>query len=74
MKVDKFIFPMEFAIIDVDDKVKLPVILGRPILATSKALIDVRNGRMALRVGKEEIIFKLQNSMRHTMDFDGTCY
>ncbi|XP_039131782.1 uncharacterized protein LOC120268435 [Dioscorea cayenensis subsp. rotundata] len=59
VKVDKFTFPVDFVIMDVDDKVEVPLILGRPFLATSKALIDVKDGRLALLVGEEEIIFKL---------------
>lgn len=54
---------MDFIILDVDDKVEVPLILGRPFLGTSKTLIDVKDGRMALRVSEEEIIFKLQDSM-----------
>lgn len=74
MKVDKFIFLVDFIILNLDDKVKVPLIMRRPFLATSTALIDVKNGQMALRVSEEEIIFKLRDSMRHTMDFDDTCY
>lgn len=48
MKVDKFIFLVDFVIQDVDEKVDVPLILGRPFLATSKALIDVKDGQMAL--------------------------
>jgi len=54
--------------------VKVPLILGSPFLATSKSFIDVKDVRMALQVDEEEIVFKLRNSMRHTMDFDETCY
>jgi len=50
------------------------LILGRPLLATSKALIDVKDGQMTLRVGDEEVVFKLKDTMRHSMDFDDTCY
>ena len=35
VKVDKFSFLVDFAIIDLDDKVEVPLILGRPFLATS---------------------------------------
>jgi len=48
----------------------MPLILGYPFLATSKELIDVKDGWMTLCVGEEEVIFKLKDSMRHTMDFD----
>ncbi|XP_039140517.1 uncharacterized protein LOC120277734 [Dioscorea cayenensis subsp. rotundata] len=43
VKVDKFIFLVDFIILDVDDKVEVTLILGWPFLATSKALIDVKD-------------------------------
>lgn len=61
-------------ILDVDEKTNVPLILGRPLLATSKALIDVKDDQMALRVVKEKVIFKLRDLMRHTKDFNDTCY
>ena len=41
IKVDKFIFLVDFVPVDVDDDVDVPLILGRPFLATFQALIDV---------------------------------
>lgn len=29
---------------------------------------------MVLRVGDEEVVFKLRDAMRHLMDFDNACY
>ena len=40
VKVDKFIFPADFIVLDMEDK-EIPIILGRPFLATGRALIDV---------------------------------
>ena len=53
---------------------KVPLILGRPILATSQAFIDVKDGRMVLRIREEEVVSKLQAAMRHSMDFDDSSY
>lgn len=33
IKVDKFIFPIDFVILDVDDDVKLPLIIYREVLS-----------------------------------------
>ena len=41
IKVDKFIFLVDFVPVDVDDDVDVPLILGRPFIATFQALIDV---------------------------------
>ena len=41
VKVDKFIFPVDFIVLDMEEDKEIPIILGRPFLATGKALIDV---------------------------------
>lgn len=58
MKVNKFIFQINFVILDLNNKVEAPLILGRPFLAMIQALIDVKDWRMVLRVGGEEVVFK----------------
>ena len=42
MKVDKFIFPVDFIVLDFEVDKEVPIILGRPFLATGKILIDVQ--------------------------------
>ncbi|XP_039130876.1 uncharacterized protein LOC120267262 [Dioscorea cayenensis subsp. rotundata] len=74
VKVDKFIFLVDFVILDVDEDVKVSLILGRPFLATSQALIDVSNGKMMLRAGDEEVMFALSDAMKHPSSFGDTCY
>ena len=41
VKVDKFIFPAYFIILDMEEDKEVPIILERPFLATRRALIDV---------------------------------
>ncbi|XP_039130912.1 uncharacterized protein LOC120267321 [Dioscorea cayenensis subsp. rotundata] len=73
VKVDRFIFLVDFVILDLDDKVEVPLTLGHLFLATSQA-IDVKYGVMELRVGDEEVVFKLRDAMWHYMDVDDMCY
>nr|GEX64030.1 hypothetical protein [Tanacetum cinerariifolium] len=40
IKVDKFIVPIDFVILDMPEDSRVPVILGRPFLATARAMID----------------------------------
>ena len=60
VKWDKFIFLVDFVILVLDDRVEVALILGKPFLATSQALIDIKDRRMVLRVGVEKVVFKLQ--------------
>ena len=42
VKVGKFIFPVDFVVIDIEEDKKVPLLLGRPFLATGASLIDVK--------------------------------
>ncbi|KAJ9173785.1 hypothetical protein P3X46_016889 [Hevea brasiliensis] len=42
----------------------IPIILGRPFLATAGALIDVKGEKLTLRVGEEQLIFNINNTMK----------
>ena len=45
VKVDSFIFPADFVILDCEVNFEVPIILGRPFLATGRALVDMEKGR-----------------------------
>ncbi|GKC76782.1 hypothetical protein Tco_1127556 [Tanacetum coccineum] len=56
--IGKFIFPVDFIILDMPEDIKVPLILGRLFLSTAHAKIDVYKRKITLRVGEEKIIFK----------------
>ncbi|GKE41619.1 putative reverse transcriptase domain-containing protein, partial [Tanacetum coccineum] len=56
--IGKFVFLIDFIILDMPEDVKVPLILERPFLSITHAKIDVFKGKIALRVGDEKIIFK----------------
>ncbi|GJS02920.1 putative reverse transcriptase domain-containing protein [Tanacetum coccineum] len=56
--IGKFVFPIDFIILDMPEDIKVPLILGRPFLSTAHAKIDVFKRKITLRVGDEKIIFK----------------
>ncbi|KAI3465800.1 hypothetical protein Pfo_022463 [Paulownia fortunei] len=56
VKVDKFIFPADFVVLDMEEDQEIPLILGRPFLATGRALIDVQRGELTLRVNEDEVM------------------
>ncbi|KAL0456225.1 UNVERIFIED_CONTAM: hypothetical protein Slati_0961700 [Sesamum latifolium] len=49
VKVEKFIIPVDFIVLDMEEDMNMSLILGRPFLATSRALIDVQKGQLTLR-------------------------
>ncbi|XP_021985503.1 uncharacterized protein LOC110881597 [Helianthus annuus] len=74
VKVEKFVFPVDFVILDMKEDEKVPLILGRPFLATAKALIDVFDGKLTLRVGSDTVTFEIKESMQHIGARDDTLY
>ncbi|XP_057740040.1 uncharacterized protein LOC130957190 [Arachis stenosperma] len=57
VKVGKFLLPADFVILDMEEDPNTPIILGRPFLATGRALIDVEKGELLLRVHDEHLAF-----------------
>ncbi|XP_016195517.1 putative uncharacterized protein DDB_G0282133 [Arachis ipaensis] len=53
IKVENFIFPADFVVLDMDKEGSNSVILGRPFLATARTIIDVEKGEMIFRVHDE---------------------
>ncbi|GKA81577.1 reverse transcriptase domain-containing protein [Tanacetum coccineum] len=53
VKVGKFQFSADFVVVDFDADPRVPLILGRAFLKTERALIDVYERELTLRVGKE---------------------
>nr|GEV75595.1 hypothetical protein [Tanacetum cinerariifolium] len=56
--IGKFVFLIDFIILDMPEDVKVPLILERLFLSTAYAKIDVLKRKITLRVGDEKIIFK----------------
>ncbi|XP_070017283.1 uncharacterized protein [Nicotiana sylvestris] len=64
VRVDKFILPADFVILDCEVDFEVPIILGRPFLATGKELVDVEVGKLTFRLGNEKVVFHVCKSMR----------
>ena len=64
VKVDKLQIPVDFIICDIEEDLEVPLILGRPFLRTSKALIDVFKGDITLSAHGEKVTFSVLESMK----------
>nr|XP_016480847.1 PREDICTED: uncharacterized protein LOC107801943 [Nicotiana tabacum] len=69
VQVGKFVFPANFVILDCQVDEEIPIILGRPFLATGRALIDCKTGELKMRLNDEEVIFNVQQSMRRPSEY-----
>ncbi|GJR19953.1 reverse transcriptase domain-containing protein [Tanacetum coccineum] len=70
VKVGKFQFPADFVVVDFDADPRVPLILRRSFLKTGRALIDVYEGELTLRVGKEAVTFNLDQTSRYSSNYD----
>nr|GEY48257.1 reverse transcriptase domain-containing protein [Tanacetum cinerariifolium] len=70
VKVGSFYFSTDFVVIDFDADPRVPLILGRSFLKTRRALIDVFEGELTLRVGKEAITFNLDQTSRYSANYN----
>ena len=64
IKVGKFVFPVDFIVINIEEDKQVSLLLGRPFLATGVALIYVKKGELTLRVGDEVVHFNLYDSLK----------
>ncbi|GKD99511.1 hypothetical protein Tco_1387495 [Tanacetum coccineum] len=56
------------------EKSRISIILGRPFLAIGRAMIDVFNKKITLKVGDDEVIFYMDQSMKRPPTEDDECY
>ncbi|GJZ90855.1 putative reverse transcriptase domain-containing protein [Tanacetum coccineum] len=62
-----------FVVLDMPEDIKVPLILGRPLLSTAHAKIDVFKRKIALKIGNEKIMFQrealiLNRSLNHVYE------
>ncbi|XP_050895835.1 uncharacterized protein LOC127102515 [Lathyrus oleraceus] len=55
VKIEKFVFPVDFVILEMPEDEEIPLILGRPFLKTGRCMIDIEEGTMTLNVYDEEL-------------------
>ncbi|GJS10360.1 reverse transcriptase domain-containing protein, partial [Tanacetum coccineum] len=62
VRVDGFTFLADFVVVNFEPDPRVPIILGRPFLRTAKALIDLYEEKLTLRVGSDELVFYAEKS------------
>ncbi|GJT37020.1 reverse transcriptase domain-containing protein [Tanacetum coccineum] len=70
IKVGVFQFPADFVVVDLEPDPRVPLILGRCFLKTSRALIDVYECELTLRVDNEAITYNLDQTSRYSVNYN----
>nr|GEW73744.1 reverse transcriptase domain-containing protein [Tanacetum cinerariifolium] len=65
VQVGKFTFPVDFVVVNYDVNPCVLIILGRPFLRTTRALVDVHRDELILRDDDEKLIFHADNTSKH---------
>ncbi|XP_019462899.1 PREDICTED: uncharacterized protein LOC109361817 [Lupinus angustifolius] len=68
VKVDKLLFHVDFIIMDIEEDIKFPLILGKPFMKTARGIIDVDEGKLKVRVQDQEVNFNVFEAMQHPKD------
>lgn len=68
VRVASVIFPADFVILDCEVDFGVPIILGRPFLATEWALVDMKTRQMKFLLNNEQVTFNICQSMKETND------
>ncbi|XP_015940037.1 uncharacterized protein LOC107465572 [Arachis duranensis] len=73
VKVGEFIFSANFVVLDMEEEANTSIILGRPFLATARAIIDVQKGEVVLRFHEEKMVFNVFKAMSYHKESIGEC-
>ncbi|CAL8075797.1 unnamed protein product [Prunus armeniaca] len=68
VNVDKFIFPADFIVLDMEEDVDTSIILGHPFLITGRMIIDVEKGSLILRDADQKVEFKVFYATKYPID------
>ncbi|XP_074299097.1 uncharacterized protein LOC141630126 [Silene latifolia] len=71
--VGKRVIPCDLFVMDMPEDYNVPIILGRPCLATGGAMIDVKSGKLSLQVGEDRVEFELHKFMEAPSLGDTCC-
>nr|GEW18554.1 reverse transcriptase domain-containing protein [Tanacetum cinerariifolium] len=63
VQVGKFVFPIDFVILQMEEDYRVPLILERPFLHTADAIIRVKNKELNLGIGEDRATFRINKAM-----------
>jgi len=73
IKVGKIYIPADFVVVDIKEDSEIPILIGRPFLATVGAVINVKYGKIVFHVGDKKVEFEITNLIKGSSIFDSCC-
>ncbi|GKC41206.1 reverse transcriptase domain-containing protein [Tanacetum coccineum] len=74
VEVGKFTFLVDLVILELEEDIKVPLILGRPFLHIADVIIRVKQKQLNLGVAAERMTFHIDFAMKHSYSNDDTCF
>ena len=65
VKVSHFTFLVDFVIMDIEEDIEIPLILGRPFMLTTNCVVDMGTGTLELSIDNQKITFDLSKAMKY---------
>ncbi|GJX32119.1 putative reverse transcriptase, RNA-dependent DNA polymerase [Tanacetum coccineum] len=72
VKISNLVFLVDFFVLDIMEYENVPIILGRPMLATAHTKIDVYGKKISLGVGNDQVVFNI-NKKESPTSFSPVC-
>ncbi|XP_050889422.1 uncharacterized protein LOC127094659 [Lathyrus oleraceus] len=73
VSLGEYYVSVDFIIMDIDEDCQIPIVLGRPFLATVGVIIDVNKGKLTFEVGDEKIEYILAKLLKNPSLSDSYC-
>lgn len=64
IRIMHMVIPINFVMMNIQEDTEIPILLGRPFLATSREIIDVKRVKLTLEVSDENIEFLLSKLIK----------
>jgi len=64
VKVDKFVFPTDFVVMDIKEDEDVPIFMGRNFMQTARMMIDLDDNIMKVKVDNEEVTFNIRETIK----------
>ena len=68
VKVKHFTFPANFVVMDIEEDVDIPLILGRPFMLTASCMVDMGRRKLEMGIEDQKISFDLFDEEKQLLD------
>ncbi|XP_031099709.1 uncharacterized protein LOC116003908 [Ipomoea triloba] len=72
--IDQYFIQGDFVVLDIEENIKVFIILGRPFLATAGAIIDVKRRKLVMEVVENNVEFNIFKMTKHQPSYVDECH